>query len=385
MSWKRLFSRALDAAPGRIHMAAHSHHLWPDASFQGQVEAWEDAAALADHKWGKVMGSVWTEAQGHVARTLGLPDPQSIVFAGNTHDFIIRLVLALERKPVRILATDGEFHSFRRQIARWIEDGTVTLDTVAVEPFEDFPARMIEQAKAGAYDLIFLSQVFFGSGHVLTNLEPFAALARPEGPWVVVDGYHGFMAVETDLAPAADRIFYLAGGYKYAMAGEGCAFLHCPPGFGERPPLTGWYAEFADLAAAPGGGIGYAKDAMRFMGATFDPSALYRVNAVQRMLRDEGITIAKANAYVRALQHRLVDGLPGTKLSAAALINPLNDRPHARFLAFRTPGAARLSAALEARNIVTDVRGDVLRIGFALYQDQGDVDALIAALSHTSC
>ena len=29
---------------------------------------------------------------------------------------------------------------------------------------------------------------------------------------------------------------------------------------------------------------------MRFMGATFDPSALYRFNAIQRMLEENGIT-----------------------------------------------------------------------------------------------
>ena len=73
--------------------------------------------------------------------------------------------------------------------------------------------------------------------------------ARPEGPWVVVDGYHGFMAAPTDLSAVADRIFYVAGGYKYAMSGEGAAFLHAPPGFCPRPVVTGWYAEFGALAA----------------------------------------------------------------------------------------------------------------------------------------
>ena len=47
MSFKPLFSRSLSAAPERLHFAAHSHHLWPDASFDGQVEAWNDAARLA--------------------------------------------------------------------------------------------------------------------------------------------------------------------------------------------------------------------------------------------------------------------------------------------------------------------------------------------------
>src|SRR5213593_408479 len=90
---------------------------------------------------------------------------------------------------------------------------------------------------------------------------------------------------------AARPAFYLGGGYKYAMAGEGCAFLHAPPGFGPRPPITGWFAEFEDLTLPPGS-IGYAKDATRFLGATFEPSGLYRFAAVQRMLQDNGLTTA---------------------------------------------------------------------------------------------
>ena len=27
-------------------MAAHSHHLWPDVTFEAQMAAWQDAAAL---------------------------------------------------------------------------------------------------------------------------------------------------------------------------------------------------------------------------------------------------------------------------------------------------------------------------------------------------
>jgi len=56
LSFKGLFSRSLSADPGRLHFAAHSHHLWPDASFDGQAQAWTDAARLADRKWDKVMG-----------------------------------------------------------------------------------------------------------------------------------------------------------------------------------------------------------------------------------------------------------------------------------------------------------------------------------------
>ena len=32
------------------------------------------------------------------------------------------------------------------------------------------------------------------------------------------------------------------------------------------------------------------------------------------------------------------------------------------------------------RNCITDVRGDVLRIGFGIYQDEADVERLVALL-----
>jgi selenocysteine lyase/cysteine desulfurase len=35
---------------------------------------------------------------------------------------------------------------------------------------------------------------------------------------------------------------------------------------------------------------------------------------------------------------------------------------------------------LKEHNCITDVRGDVLRIGFGIYQDAGDVDRLVGLL-----
>ncbi len=378
ISYKHLFQRSIAAAPDRLHFAAHSHHLWPDASFVGHQAAWHDAARLADRKWDRVMGEIWPAAQAHFAAELALPDPSSVIFAGNTHDLILRIVSARSERPLRILTSDGEFHSFRRQAQRWIESGRITLDTVARGP--EFDARFLAAARSGNHDLIFVSHVMFETGAVFGAIADLAALADPEGPWVVVDGYHGFMAMETDLSAVADRIFYTAGGYKYAMAGEGVAFLHCPPGFGPRPEITGWYAEFADLEAPPPGQIGYAADAMRFMGSTFDPSGLYRLVAVRDMLAEEGLTTAAINAHIAPLREQLLAALPGTALADVELLNP-GGNPRARFLALRSPHAATWKEALMDQDIVTDVRGDVLRIGFGLYHDARDVERLVAALN----
>jgi selenocysteine lyase/cysteine desulfurase len=378
LSFKQLFSRSLAAAPGRLHFAAHSHHLWPDASFDGHVQAWNDAAALADGKWDKVMDEVWPAAQAEVAAELGTGQPDDIVFAPNTHELLVRLMAAVsETWPIRVLTTDGEFHSARRQFARWEESGAAVVDRVPVEPFESFSERFLEAAQNGRHDLVFVSQVLFGSGRIFDRVEELSALGRPGGPWVVIDGYHAFMAIDRPFsARAAETAFYLGGGYKYAMAGEGCAFMHAPPGFGPRPRITGWFAEFEDLSLPPGS-VGYAKDASRFLGATFDPSALYRFTAVRRMLEENGLTTARVSAHTAALQERLLASVGNTLLGQAELLNPLDGRPHARFLAFRSHGAQGWYEQLKVRNCITDVRGDVLRIGFGIYQDEADVDRLV--------
>jgi len=381
LSFKALFSRSLSADPERLHFAAHSHHLWPDASFEGQVQAWNDAASLADRKWDKVMGEVWPAAQAEVAEELGTGQRDAIVFAPNTHELLVRLFAACsETWPIRVLTSDGEFHSARRQFARWEESGAATFERIPVEPADTFSERFLRAAKAGAHDFIFVSQVLFNSGRIFDRIDELAALGRPDGPWVVIDGYHAFMALDRSFGEAAAKsAFYVGGGYKYAMAGEGCAFMHAPPGFGPRPRITGWFAEFEDLSLPPGR-VGYAKDASRFLGATFDPSSLYRFTFIRRMLREKGLMTARISAHVEILQRRLLDVIRDTALAEAELLNPLGNKQHARFLAFRSPRAQRWYEELLAQNCITDVRGDVLRVGFGIYQDEGDVDRLATLL-----
>jgi selenocysteine lyase/cysteine desulfurase len=117
------------------------------------------------------------------------------------------------------------------------------------------------------------------------------------------------------------------------------------------------------------------------MGATFDPSALYRFNAVQRMLKCHGLTTARISARIAGLQEQLIAAIGGSRFAEAELLNPLDGQPHARFLAFRDPRAQRWCEELVQRNVITDVRGDVLRIGFGLYHDEEDVEALAGQLA----
>ena len=372
------FRRFLESEPGRLHFAAHSHHPWPDVTEAAHAQAWADAARYADEKWDVVFDEVWPEAQHHVASELGLPDAASITFAPNTHAFVLRLLSCLGERP-RVLTTDSEFHSFERQLRRLEEAGRAEVVRVQAEPFATFPERLVEAARAGRFDLVFFSHVFFNSGAVVKDLAGLV-FALPEGPLVAVDGYHGFLAVPTDLSPIHARTFYLGGGYKYAMAGENACFLHVPEGAPGRPVDTGWFAAFGALEGARGGEVPYGPGGIRFAGATFDPTGLYRLNAVMRWRASVPLTTADSLSHAHALQARFLGGLGGTALEGIPLLVP-DEEARGHFLTFRTGRARALSAALKERRVITDAREDRLRFGFGVYQEARDVDALLGKLS----
>lgn len=376
MSWKQHFSRFFGAAPGRLHFAAHSHHPWPDASYAGHERAWLDAARWADLKWDWVFEELVPRAQAHVARVLSLPNPRTLAFAPSTHELVMRLLSCLPR-PLRVLTTDGEFHSFARQLSRLEEDRAAQVTRVPVEPFATFTQRFAAAAARGGHDLVYFSQVFYNTGYAPADLPALVAAVKDDAVPIVIDGYHGFMAVPTDLSALAARAFYVAGGYKYAMAGEGACFMHCPPGFAPRPVDTGWFASFGTLAQAQGGTVPYAEGGARFLGATFDPTALYRLVAVQDWLQSLGVGVAQIRAHVLDLQRRFLAGRDGAgALAGLELLSP-GDAERGNFLVLRDARAQSLHDALLKNDILVDCRADRLRIGFGLYQDAPDVDAFL--------
>jgi len=231
---------------------------------------------------------------------------------------------------------------------------------------------------------VYFSQVHFNSGFVHPDLEvAVAAVPAPE-TLVVIDGYHGFMALPTDLGAVEGRAFYVAGGYKYAMAGEGACFAHCPSGYGPRPRDTGWFAGFADLAgpaASSGGRVSYPAGGARFLGGTLDPTGLYRFNAGQRWLDGLGLSVVDIHAHVAGLQRRFLAAAGVGQAEKAELIPPAGTGERGHFLTFRLPEAGAVYQALHHDGVIADYRDDRLRFGFGIYHDDADIDDLARRLA----
>jgi selenocysteine lyase/cysteine desulfurase len=283
---------------------------------------------------------------------------------------------------LQVLASAHEFHSFRRQTRRMQEAGLVELTEIAGDPWATFTQRFCAAAASRDWDMVWLSHVFYDSAFVVEGLEAICD-AAPESALVAIDGYHAFCALPVDLSRVHARAFYLGGGYKYAMAGEGAAYLAIPPGCELRPVDTGWFASFETLTAKAGERVPYADGAMRFWGATFDPTGVYRLVAAMDWLASTGTTIADVHQHSVAMQKHFLDDLarlaPGP-LDARHLVPPAGVK-RGNFLAFDVDGAEELNKRLTAQQILIDRRDRRLRFGFGVYHDEDMVHRLVAAVA----
>ena len=124
----------------RLLLTGHSHQAWPDCGFEGQMQAWLDAAQYVDDKWEQAFVQADRVRQGF-AGLLGDTDG-SFALGSNTHELLVRLLSALPiRTRPRFVTTDGEFHSIRRQMDRLEEEG-LTVVRVPEAPLESLPARL---------------------------------------------------------------------------------------------------------------------------------------------------------------------------------------------------------------------------------------------------
>ncbi len=378
---KLFYQRFLSANPGVQHYACHSHHYWPDVTRDAMLKYWDDSAKWVDDKWEHMFGETVPYVQRQISRVLNLKAPQQIVFAPNTHELLFRLLSCFDwSTPLKILTTDSEFHSFNLQVRRLSELATVEVVMVPTEPFTDVRERLIAAAEQTQPHLIFISQVFFNSGVCIGDLTTLVdALEQRSQATIVIDGYHGFMAMPTDLSALEGRIFYLAGSYKYAQGGEGCCFMVVPQQNTFRPLYTGWFAEFGTLSGERQDQVQYAEDGYRFAGATMDLSAMYRLRAVLSLYEEKAIGVRHIHQYIQRLQTQFLLELKRYNhpwLNEQTLLrHPSHE--HGHFFTFRGPSAqavAELAEALKRRAIHTDYRGDRLRFGFAPYLELDDID-----------
>ncbi len=350
----------------RLLLTGHSHQAWPDRALDGQLRAYHDAAEKIDEKWPRAFQAAERVEAGWAQL---LDDSTGAYTLGaNTHELLVRLLsaLPLSERP-RLVTTDGEFHTIRRQLDRLAEEGLEIVRVSAAEPLD-----LAERLAAAVDDrtaAVLVSAVLFQSARIVPGLARTLAAAERHGAILLVDVYHALDIVPFSLrVEGLERAFVVGGGYKYCQLGEGNCFLRSPADCELRPVVTGWFAEFDQLAEVPDGGVGYGRGGARFAGATYDPVSHYRAVEVFDFFDEQGLT---PEVLRRVSQHQ-IQLLRTTfdRLDADPAVIRRADVPLAEvggFLVLDTPHAGLLCRELRRRGVRTDYRGNALRFGPAPY------------------
>jgi len=365
----------------RMLLTGHSHQAWPDTAFEAQQQAWLDAAELVDDKWERA-DARGSEVREGFARLLG-DTREHIALGQNTHELVTRWLSALPlRERRRVITTDGEFHSIRRQVDRLSEEKLLEIVRIPARPADTLAPRL-----AAAVDdrtaCVMASSVLYETAEIVPGLDLVADACGTHGAALLVDAYHHLNVVPFDIdALGLADAFVTGGGYKYCQLGEGNAFLRVPPGCRMRPVLTGWFAEFSALAAdVSPGSVTYGPGAPAFAGATYDPTSHYRAAAVFQFHAQQGLTAERLREISRRQVTLLKSGIESLDLhESVAHIEQVPDERRGGFLAIRSPHAAGLARALRAHGVLTDARGHVLRLGPAPYLADDQLRCAVDAL-----
>ena len=369
----------------RLLLTGHSHQAWPDRGFDAQAQAWLDAARLVDDKWEHAFARADRVRLGF-RRLLDDRDGH-IALAPNTHELVVRFLSALPlRERPRLVTTDGEFHTIRRQLDRLAEEG-IELVRVPEAPLEGLVERLGRAVNDRTAALL-VSAVFFDSGRIAPSLADVAEQCRRHGASLLVDVYHALNVVPFSLLKEGLLdAFVVGGGYKYCQLGEGNCFLRFPAATTLRPVITGWFSEFSALTEKQRAGqVPYGEGGDRFAGATYDPASHYRAAAVFDFHDEVGLTpellreVSQHQIGVLARSFEALDADPAVIRRDQTV--PLNQI--GGFLALEAPAAGALSAALHREGVFTDSRGNNLRLGPAPYLSDRQLTDAMAILGKTA-
>ncbi len=361
----------------RLLLTGHSHQAWPDCGFEGQKQAWLDAADYVDRKWERAFAKADAVRKGF-ARLLD-DTAGEIALGASTHEIVVRFLSALPlRSRPRIVTTDGEFHSLRRQLDRIAEEG-IEIVRVRSSPASSVSERLIKEINRRTA-AVMVSSVFYQTAEIAGGLGEVLKKSRGCGAEFLVDAYHSLNVVPFSLKDdSLEDAFVVGGGYKYCQLGEGNCFLRFPRDSEMRPLVTGWFAEFSALGEGAGGPVSYSAGAARFAGATYDPTSHYRAAAVfsffDEMQLSPGLLREVSRHQIRLLADRF-----DTMDLAPRVISRNRSVPLEAiggFLVLSSRYAGEICRRLFDRGVHADYRGDALRLGPAPYlSDRQLIDAM---------
>ncbi len=236
-------------------------------------------------------------------------------------------------------------------------------------PLEAFEGLIDERTK-----LVAIAQVCYRNGSRL-DVEGIVRLAHARGAMVLLDAFQAVGAMKVDVR-ALGVDFAVGGMLKYLLGTAGIGFLYVRRDHVQAltPTVSGWFAQ-ADTHAMDIFANDPAPTAARFQAGTPPVPNCYAAKAGLDLIAEVGVDPIESR--IRNLTGQAMDRLIQL---GAKLATPRDDARRGPQVAIRSNDENALVAALAERGVITSSRDGNVRAMFHAYNNQADVDELVAGI-----
>ena len=364
----------------RSRFPIFDRRVYVNSCSQGALSLEVEAALRAFTESWHTHGSPWDQWVGEVERlrarfaaAIGA-DPDEIAVMPNASNAIAAIATALTFDSDRRAVVLGEFE-FPTMTHVWLAQqrrGARIVWVPAVGealPIDSYAERIDERTL-----IVPAAHVCFRNGHRL-DIVRLAALCRRRGAYFMLDDYQRTGTAPLDVH-ALGVDFMVTGALKYLLGPAGVAFLYVRRELIERlePLTTGWFGR-VDPFQFSLGPLDWSPSARRFeTGSPPVPNAYAALAGLELLGTVEPGAI---EARIAELVEQMARGARARGFEVATPDNPAERGP---LVVVRSHDALAMVSRLAERGIVASARGTGLRVSFHGYNNEQDVDAVLAAL-----
>lgn len=371
---------SLTPAQFRARFPIFSRRVYVNSCSQGALSL-DVEAAMAEYlrSWHEG-GSPWElwvekveELRTAFARTIGA-DREEVAVMPSASGGINAIASALDFTGTRRTVVMGEFE-FPTMAQVWLAQQKRGAGIRWAQADGD---RLDVSAYAGVIDggtlIVPATHVCFRNGH-RTDIAALTALAHERGAYLFLDDYQRTGSAAIDVH-ALGVDFMVTGCLKYLLSSAGIAFLYIRRDLIERfePTITGWFGR-ANPFAFRIDVLDWSATASRFESGTPPVPNAYATLGALALLGEIGPAAVEQQVATLVERYRSAAVARGFVVRTPA--EPARRGP---LVVVQSVDAPALVARLAARGIVASCRGNGLRVSFHAYNDESDVDAVVAAL-----
>ena len=218
------------------------------------------------------------------------------------------------------------------------------------------------------------THVCFRNGHK-TDIAALTALCHDRGALVLMDDYQHTGSAPLDVHALGVDLM-VTGCLKYLLGAPGIGFLYVRRGLIEKlePSVTGWFGRINPFAFRIDA-LDWPDTARRFESGTPPVPSAYIALAALRLLKTIGDDVIERQVA------RLVDRFQSAASGAGFVVRTPTDPCHrGPLVVLQSLDAPALVTQLAQDGIIASSRDNGLRVSFHAYNNDADVDAVLAAL-----